>query len=276
MTKTTKKTTKKTTARKTTPVVKPFPAPGPGEITARVGDTRLNIKADLVADFFALHPPIPPATGKVTVLTHIPTGMSVGRYRTRGLAHWLACELRKLGGAELWQFTDPDHLAKSGANGLLTRIRAMVDPFTAEQTMKAAAPIKAALAAIEKGKGMVLNHRTGKTEPAHADQAAAMKYSAPWRGGVDWVAAGKKAYETRLRNLAARQALQATQAPQAPRPQALPGPQAPQAQAQAPKAPKAPKAQAPKAQAPKAPKAQALQAPRPQAPKAQAATRARA
>jgi len=36
--------------------------------------------------------------------------------------------------------------------------------------------------------------------------AAAPKYSAPWRSGIDWVAAGRKAYETRLRNLAARQA----------------------------------------------------------------------
>ena len=42
--------------------------------------------------------------------------------------------------------------------------------------------------------------------PPVAVPAAAPKYSAPWRTGIDWVAAGRKAYETRLRNLAARQA----------------------------------------------------------------------
>lgn len=42
---------------------------------------------------------------------------------------------------------------------------------------------------------------------------AAPTYSAPWRAGIDWVAAGKKAHETRLRNLAARQADTAAQPP---------------------------------------------------------------
>ena len=32
------------------------------------------------------------------------------------------------------------------------------------------------------------------------------KYSAPWRAGIDWAAAGRKAYETKMRNQAARAA----------------------------------------------------------------------
>lgn len=42
-----------------------------------------------------------------------------------------------------------------------------------------------------------------RTRKADRRKARRPKYSAPWRNGIDWAAAGRKAYETRMRNLAA-------------------------------------------------------------------------
>jgi hypothetical protein len=52
-----------------------------------------------------------------------------------------------------------------------------------------------------------------QVEAALMPKAEPPKYSAPWRAGIDWAAAGRKAYETKMRNLAARQAGMAAQPP---------------------------------------------------------------
>jgi hypothetical protein len=60
-------------------------------------------------------------------------------------------------------------------------------------------------------------------------------YSAPWRKSIDWVAAGKKAYETRMRNLAAKAGGTPATPAKTPPPMA-----APIARKKQPKAPTAP------------------------------------
>ena len=225
MTKTTKKhTTKPRKVKRVMPAV----PPGPGEITIRKQDNgveiAVNIKAEPAGEFFALHAP---DKGKGVKLTHIGTGLSVGHYRTRAIAVFVALELRKLGGADVWKFTDPHHLANKQP-ALLAKMRDIVNPVRAEEDMrKAQDPGGARIAA----KATTNKWRTKPVTPdVHGDHGQP-KYSAPWRSGVDWVAAGRKAYETRLRNLAAQQAQQAPQAP-------------------APKAPQQPRPKAPKAPAP--------------------------
>jgi hypothetical protein len=210
MTKTTKQQTKaKNAVPVAPPVTKPTKAkkapkpkalvPGPGEIVVTNGHGPMVIKAETVQEFFALHPPVE-GPKKGHALTHIPTGRRISTYRARALALWVAAQLRAIGGAELWQFTDPNHMLKTAKKDVLDKLRRLADPVTAEQDMRQD-PGNAAIAAIAaklRGVKPTARHSADPVEPP--------KYSAPWRSGVDWVAAGKKAYETRLRNLAAKQA----------------------------------------------------------------------
>jgi len=203
MTKTTKKQTKKQTknhAKRTPPKAKAMKQPkakalvaGPGEIVVTNGHGPTLIKAETVHEFFAIHTPVdPPKVGHA--LTHVPTGRRISTYRTRALAAWVAGQLRAMGGAELWAFTDPNHMLKSQPKDVLDKLRRLADPVSAKQEWLASAPLGKAAKAPK------------VTTPPPSTDPAAPKYSAPWRSGVDWVAAGKKAYETRQRNLAARQA----------------------------------------------------------------------
>jgi hypothetical protein len=242
-------TTVKNATKKPAPLVA-----GPGEIVIRNGNGPQVIKAERLHDFFAMHPPL---NGKGHALTHVPTGYTIGTYRTRLLATWVAAQLRAFGGAELWAFTDPNHMATHADKTLLARLRRLADATTAEQDMKDGALTPPAKAKRKTVADLAASKPI--TPAVHGDHGTP-KYSAPWRSGVDWVAAGKKAYETRLRNLAAQQA------PPAPQP---PAPKAP-------RAPKAPAPTAPPALSPKAPKAPAPTAPPALRPKAPAPMRARA
>jgi hypothetical protein len=210
-TKPTKATTKNNTQR-AQPIRKPAKAkkpptlvPGPGEIVVTNGHGPTLIKAETLHDFFAIHPPLD-GPKKGHALTHVPSGRRIATYRTRALAVWVAARLRAFGGAELWAFTDPNHLAKHAAKDVLAQLRRLADPMSAEQDMREAQ---------DPGGVRIAAKATAapKATPPPATAPPVTQYSAPWRNGIDWVAAGKKAYETRLRNLAAKQAAQQPPAP---------------------------------------------------------------
>jgi hypothetical protein len=178
-------------------VIPTDPIPGPGEILIRNGndnEPKKAIAAERLADYFAIHPT--PGTKNRWSVTHVPTGCRCGGpYRNRTLARFVATELRALGGDELWQFTKPEKMPKTDAR---PKILELSNAQSAEALMqdKARQPVAPA-----------------------ADPAPKPAIDQSWRSKIDWVAAGKKAYESRMANLA-----KAQQAAQAPPPAPAPAP----------------------------------------------------
>jgi len=132
-TKTTTKTTKKVVAQ-----------PGPGQIRVRLSgrkDDTAIVDAKIVGEFFAVHRPcngIPGARLDGYDLTHVPTGARIANYRKRATAWWAGEQLRALGGADVWQFTDPKEAPKRTA-AITEQVRELATDTLAEPAMAKAA-----------------------------------------------------------------------------------------------------------------------------------------
>lgn len=190
----------KAATKKTAPVKDQAPArpvPGPGEIViamssaAHDGPEWRVVQAEVVGEFFGVHVPpvqIPGVRPKPGYdVTHIPTGLRFGHYKQRALAVWVAEQLRAHAGAEVWDFS-----VSSEARDRTAPVREKLTFLSSESEAHAA-------------------WRTAVAQPKTIDPTA----TTTGRAAVDWVAAGKKAYETRLRNQAARAAAEAAAKAQA-------------------------------------------------------------
>jgi|SRR5580765_489606 len=186
----------------TTPKMPPKPVFGPDEIAVAVTDNGQEkwtvVKAQRVGEHFGVHESLKPP--KRFVVTHVGTGLAGATFRKRATALWVADKMGTVGLD--WKFTDALKGMKKATPEQRAKLHELRDESAVEEAMKKLTAIRSAQQTVA-GQGF---------KPITAVTPGAPQYSAPWRSGVDWVAAGRKAYETRMRNLAAKQAAAAAAA----------------------------------------------------------------